>query len=167
MTGAVLLRGGALADAAAGQRGAPSAEAVGAEGGVGADRLGVVVHAGAEGHEVRAQGEVGWGGLGLERGAVADEGGELAVGVVGQSVGKEIGVEARADGLVEVEGQDGLTGAIVAQVPDGATAALVEGRRGDDEGLEASTGGGAEAGAVHDKVAGTSTGPRGARPRRR
>ena len=53
---------------------------------------------------------------------------------------------------VGAEGQDGLPGAMVAQVPDGATAALVEGRRGGNEGHEASAGGGAEAGAVHDEV---------------
>jgi hypothetical protein len=33
-------------------------------------------------------------------------------------VGEEVGVEAGADGLVEVEGQDGLARAMVAQVPD-------------------------------------------------
>ena len=41
---------------------------------------------------------------------------------------------------------------MAAQVPDGTTAALVERRREDAEGLEASAGGEAEAGAVHDEL---------------
>lgn len=128
-------------------------EAVGATGGVGGDGLCGVGDAGAEADEVRAENEVRRCGFGLEGDAAAEEGDELVVGVLREGAGKEGGVEVGVDGLVEVEGEDRLALAVVAEVPDGGAAvvagARVKGGGGYDEGVVVLAAGvGAESGAL-------------------
>jgi len=139
-----------LTEGAEGEEGKGGEGAVEAAAEVAGDGVHGVGHAGAEAGEVWAKDEVERSGVSFEGDAAGEERNELLVGVEVKGGGEKGEVELGLDGLVEVEGRDGGAGNVVAEVPDGALAARVEARLGDDAravgwalggGAEGSTGG--------------------------